>query len=118
MTIVAANPGFELLCGCIEGGKVEVYAPRPILAWRITEYGPIPIGLDVSVVGREMTAADYISMRLPEGGTPSLRYAVRHNGTIFDASIGGDFDSEEEWREWLLTQAQVKWGKLGGSPSE
>jgi hypothetical protein len=31
MTIVPANPGFELLCGCIEGGKVEVYAPRPIL---------------------------------------------------------------------------------------
>ena len=70
MTIVAANPGFELLCGCIEGGKVEVYAPRPILAWRITEYGPIPIALDVNVVGREMTAADYISMRLPEGWDP------------------------------------------------
>ena len=88
MTIIPANPGFELLCGVIEGGKVEVYAPRPILAWRITEHGPIPIALDVSVVGREMTVADFISMRLLEGGTPSLRYAVRHGGTIYDARRG------------------------------
>jgi hypothetical protein len=103
MTIIPANPGFELLCGSIECGKVEVYAPRPILAWRITEHGPIPIALDLSVVGRQMTVADYISMSLPEGGTPSLRYAVRHGGTIYDATIGGEFDSEEDWREWLLT---------------
>ena len=31
------KPGFELLCGCIEGGKVRYTLPRPILAWRITE---------------------------------------------------------------------------------
>ena len=55
-------------------------------------------------------------MGLPEGGTPSLRYAVRHGSTIFDASIAGDFDSEEEWREWLLTQSEVRWRKLEGSP--
>jgi hypothetical protein len=57
-------------------------------------------------------------MGLPEGGTPSLRYAVRHGGTIFDASIGGDFDSEEAWREWLLTQAEFRWRKSEDSPSE
>ncbi|MBR1328823.1 hypothetical protein [Bradyrhizobium ottawaense] len=118
MTIIPANPGFELLCGSIEGGKVAIYAPRPILAWRITEHAPVPIALDVSIVGREMTSSDYISMAGPDGVPPSLRYAVRHDGVIYDASIGGEFDSEEQWREWLLTQAEIRWKRLGGALSE
>jgi len=115
MTIVPANPGFELLSGSIQGGEVEMYARRPIVAWRITEYGPVPIALDFSVVGKGMTPADYFSMPSPEVPTPSLRYAVHHGGTIYDASIGGEFGSEEAWREWLLTRAKVRWEKLKNS---
>jgi hypothetical protein len=48
MTIIPANSGFELLCGCVEGGEVNVYAPRSILAWRITDHGPIPVALAAS----------------------------------------------------------------------
>ena len=110
MTIIPANPGFELLCYGIECGELQPHPPRPILAWRTTNYGPIPISLGFSF--KQMTPEDYFSMRSPEGVMPSVRYAVRHGGTIYDASIGGEFDSEEEWREWLLTQAEARWEKL------
>jgi hypothetical protein len=65
-----------------------------------------------------MTVEDYLNTASPEGVTPCLRYAVRHCGIIYDPCIGGEFDTEEEWKGWLLTQAEARWEKLGGSPSE
>lgn len=112
MTIIPANPGFELLCCSIECGKAELYAPRPIVAWRVTEHGPIPIAVYISFSGKEMTWEDYIGETTPDGVMPSLRYAVRHGGTVYDACVGGEFDSEGGWREWLQGVAEARWRRM------